>query len=77
MVNQPVPGIDLLLKGLVSTLEGSIFPLVKAMDGKIDLDLKTHHKMGAILDQLRTLEASMLRMKHTSRASSGNAGKEE
>ncbi|MBA56303.1 MAG: DNA repair protein [Pseudomonadales bacterium] len=77
VVNQPVPGIDLLLKGLVSTLEGSIFPLVKAMDGKIDLDLKTHHKMGAILDQLRTLEASMLRMKHTSRASSGNAGKEE
>ena len=76
VVNQPVPGVDLLLKGLVSTLEGSIVPLVKAMDGKIDLDLKTHHKMGAILDQLRTLEASMLRLKHTTRASSGDTGSE-
>jgi len=71
VVNQPVPGLDLLLKGMADALEGSIFPLVKAMDGKIDLDLKTHNKMGAILDQLRGLEASMLRLKHTTRASSG------
>ena len=72
VVNQPVPGIELLLQGLTATVEGSIFPLVQAMDGKIDLDLKTHHRMAAISEQLRTLEASLLRLKHTTRASRAN-----
>ncbi|MEC8811597.1 MAG: DNA repair ATPase [Pseudomonadota bacterium] len=71
VVNQPVPGIDLLLQGLTATVEGSIFPLVQAMDGKIDLDLKTHNKMAAISEQLRMLEASLLRLKHTTRAGTG------
>lgn len=73
VVNQPVPGLDLMLQAMANTLEGSIYPLVKAMDGKIDLDLKTHNKMNAILENLRTLEASMLRMKHTTQSASLNA----
>jgi hypothetical protein len=78
-LNEPVPGIELLLQGLTATLEGSIFPLVKAMDGKIDLDLKTHHKMSAISEQLRDLEENVLNMKHVSRntADQAEGGQEE
>ncbi|HVL01812.1 MAG TPA: hypothetical protein VM553_18470, partial [Dongiaceae bacterium] len=57
VVNQPVPGIDLMLKALADTLENSIYPLVKTMDGKLGLDLRTHEKMQQVLEQLRTLDA--------------------
>ncbi|NPU91569.1 MAG: AAA family ATPase [Gammaproteobacteria bacterium] len=57
VINQPVPGIDLMLKTLADTLENSIYPLVKTMDGKLGLDLRTHDKMQQVLDQLRTLDA--------------------
>jgi hypothetical protein len=57
VVNQPVPGIDKVLTVLAQTIEHSIFPLVKSMDKKLDIDLRTHEKMKEISAQLRLLGA--------------------
>lgn len=57
VINQPVPGLDKILKALADTMENSIFPMVRSMDRKIDIDLKTHDKMKEISTQLRALEA--------------------
>ena len=55
IVSEPVPGVQEILKALASTMENSIFPLVKAMDGKIGLDLKTHEYMKTVSEQLDEL----------------------
>ena len=57
VINQPVPGLDKILKALADTMENSIFPIVRSMDRKIDIDLKTHDKMKEISAQLRGLES--------------------
>ncbi len=57
VINQPVPGLEKILKALADTMENSIFPIVRSMDRKIDIDLKTHDKMKEISTQLRALEA--------------------
>jgi hypothetical protein len=57
VINQPVPGLDKILKALADTMENSLFPLVRSMDRKIDIDLKTHDKIKDISSQLRALEA--------------------
>lgn len=59
VVNQPVPGMDRVLSVLAETIEHSIFPLVRSMDKKLDIDLRTHDKMKNISKQLRELEASI------------------
>ncbi len=56
VVNQPVPGMDKILRVLADTIEHSIFPLVRSMDKKLDIDLRTHDKMKEVSDQLRALE---------------------
>ena len=56
VVNQPVPGMDKVLTVLADTIEHSIFPLVRSMDKKLDIDLRTHDKMKDIASQLRDLE---------------------
>jgi ATPase involved in DNA repair/ATPase family associated with various cellular activities (AAA) len=56
VVNQPVPGMDKILTVLADTIEHSIFPLVRSMDKKLDIDLRTHEKMKDISEQLRSLE---------------------
>jgi len=56
VVNQPVPGIDQLLRVLADTIENSIFPLVRSMEKKLEIDLRTHEKMGEVSVQLRELE---------------------
>ncbi len=58
VINQPVPGIDKLLKTLAETFETSIHPLIRVMDGKLDLDLKTHKKMTEIETKLSLLSKS-------------------
>jgi hypothetical protein len=57
VINQPVPGIDKVLRALADTMETSIFPLVRLMDKKFDIDLRNHHKMVEISNQLRQLQA--------------------
>ena len=59
VINQPVPGIDKILRILAETIEKSIFPLVRSMDKKLDIDLRTHEKMQDVLVQLRQLEAEV------------------
>jgi len=56
VINQPVPGIDKLLRVLAETIEQSIFPLVRSMDKKLEIDLRTHEKMSEVSQQLRELE---------------------
>lgn len=56
VVNHPVPGIDKLLRALSDTIENSIYPLVKAMDGKLEVDLRTHENIGKVFEQLQNLE---------------------
>lgn len=56
VINQPVPGLDNILGVLADTIENSIYPLVRAMDKKIDIDLGTHDKMQEISQQLRALQ---------------------
>ncbi|GAB1264221.1 DNA repair ATPase [Aurantivibrio infirmus] len=58
VINQPVPGIDKLLSALTATMENSIYPLIKTMDKKFEIDLRTHDKMQDVSDQLRLLESS-------------------
>ena len=56
VINEPVPGMDKILTVLAETIEHSIFPLVRSMDKKLDIDLRTHEKMKDISNQLRALE---------------------
>lgn len=57
VINQPVPGLDKVLTVLADTMEHSIFPLVRSMDKKLEIDLRTHEKMKDIAQQLRELES--------------------
>lgn len=52
-----------MLKLIADTLENSIHPLLKLMDGKLNLDLKTHQKMGELIEQIRVLEQNMFSVK--------------
>ncbi len=58
VVNEPVPGIDKVLTVLANTIEHSILPLVKTMDKKLEIDLRTHDKMKEISVQLRNLSVN-------------------
>jgi len=49
------PGTQKLLENLADSLENSFLPLIKAMDKKIDIDLRTHNRMLEISTQLRDL----------------------
>lgn len=55
VVNQPVPGLDAVLTALAETLEYSFMPMLKAMDKKLDLDLRNHQRMQDIITELKLL----------------------
>ena len=55
VINEPVPGIDKVLTTLVETLETSILPLVRSMEKKLEIDLRTHDRMKDISRQLLAL----------------------
>jgi len=59
VINQPVPGMDKVLAVLANTMEQSIFPLVRSMEKKLDIDLGTQHRMQKISEQLRQLSGEM------------------
>lgn len=59
VVNQPVPGIDKVLTILADALEHSIMPLVRSMDKKLEIDLRTHEKIAEVSHQLRALKEEM------------------
>jgi MoxR-like ATPase len=62
VINQPVPGMNKILQVLAQTIEHSIFPLVRSMDKKLDIDLRTNEKMNDISSQLKTLESDIAKM---------------
>ena len=64
VINQPVPGLDVVLKALADTMENSIFPIVRSMDRKIDIDLKTHDKMKEISEAIREGAMAFLRREY-------------
>ncbi len=59
VINEPVPGIDKLLTVLATTIESSIYPLVRSMDKKLEIDLRTHEKMGDVSQQLLELQKQL------------------
>lgn len=56
VINQPLPGLDKILKVLAETIEGSILPLVRNMDKKLDIDLRNYHQIKDVTNKLRELE---------------------
>ena len=51
----PQPALQKVLESLADSLQNSFLPLVKAMDKKIDIDLRTHNRMGEMSNRLREL----------------------
>jgi hypothetical protein len=52
---QPQPGVQVLLERVAETLQNSFLPLMNAMDKKIEIDLRTHGRMGEMAQRLREL----------------------
>lgn len=61
VINQPVPGLDKLLASLTLSMEQSLYPIVRSMDKKLEIDLRTHYKMEDISKQLRKIEVQVQR----------------
>ena len=61
VVNQPVEGVDAILKALAFTMENSLVPIVHNMDKKLDIDLGIHRKMHQVSGQLSDLAAQLKR----------------
>ena len=51
----PQPGVQGLLERLADTLQNSFLPLMNAMDKKIEIDLRTHNRMGEMAQRMREL----------------------
>lgn len=74
IVNQPLPGLDKILGVLAQTIEGSILPLVRNMDKKLDIDLRNHEKMQEVSNQLRQLESDLKKPKSERNTKPSNSG---
>ena len=61
VINEAAPELEKTLKAIAATFKNSILPLVKIMDGKLDLDLNTHSNMALILEEIRELDKDMLK----------------
>jgi hypothetical protein len=59
VINQPLPGLDKVLRVLADTLESSLVPLVRNMDKKLDIDLRNHEKIEQVSQQLKLLEVEL------------------
>ncbi|MGI1677132.1 MAG: DNA repair ATPase [Cellvibrionaceae bacterium] len=75
VINQPVPGIDKLLKALAETMENSIFPLIRTMDKKFEIDLRTHDKMQDVSEQLHELRLNNKKNSNKTRSTKPTARK--
>lgn len=59
VVNQPNPELANVVGVLTNTIESTLFPILRSMDKKLDIDLRTQEKMHAISEQLRALQKSV------------------
>ena len=60
---------------LADTLEGSLVPLVRNMDKKLDIDLRNHEKIEQVSQQLKQLEAELFPKKTKPAVSKTDASK--
>ena len=65
IVNEPVPGVDVILKAIAASLDNSIYPLVRSMEKKLDIDLHIHDRLSEMSDQLRDVEQRYLKQSST------------
>ena len=56
VVAEPVPGLNGILQTLADSIENSLVPVVRSMDKKLDIDLRTHHKLVDIANELRDIQ---------------------
>lgn len=61
VINQPVPGLDELLRTLTESIQNSLFPIVRSMDKKLEIDLRTHYTMKSVSKQLADIEIEIQR----------------
>lgn len=59
VVNQPVPGLDRLLETLTESIQNSLFPIVRSMDKKLEIDLRTHFNMKEVSKQLAEIDSAI------------------
>lgn len=59
VVNQPVPGLDTLLSTLTDSIQNSLYPIVRSMDKKLEIDLRTHYNMKEVSKQLAAIEMAV------------------
>lgn len=59
VVNEPVPGVGKMLGVMAQTLETSLYPLMRSLDKKLEIDLKNHEKMQLLVDQMRQLQSDL------------------
>lgn len=59
VINQPVPGLDTLLQTLTSSIQDSLYPIVRSMDKKLEIDLRTHYNMKSVSKQLADIESTI------------------
>lgn len=57
IVNQPVPGLDDLLRVIADSLQTSIMPLVVNMDKKLDIDTRNLEKINELTNSFKKLDA--------------------
>lgn len=70
VVNQPVPGLETLLRTLTDSIENSLYPIVRSMDKKLEIDLRTHYNMKEVSKQLSDIEMAIQRELSEQRRSS-------
>ncbi len=56
VTNQPVPGLEPLLGTMASTIEGSLLPVVKAMEHKLRLDHDIWDTLNGVVKELKGID---------------------
>ena len=56
VTNQPVPGLEPLLSTMASTIEGSLLPVVRAMEHKLRLDHDIWDTLNGVVKELKDID---------------------
>lgn len=59
VINQPLPGMDQALSVVAETFETSIYPLLRLLDKKFDIDLTNQQKMIEISKKLEKIQSDL------------------
>ena len=75
VVNQPVPGLEALLSTLTDSIQNSLYPIVRSMDKKLEIDLRTHYNMKEVSKQLADIEMAIQKDLSKQRAADSSSSK--